>query len=350
LVEHLEPVHLVPSKTLGDAGLLLQNAAEWFGKDVANGDVCTDTIKTYIYKLRLFLDWCAETGLHPFEATPDDIKTYRKLLVNGGILPSGAKIAKQSRATIQSKLSIIRAFYDSAVSRGFIGANPAHKILPPRNRSAAIPVRHFSTSEIDHLKEALPKGSTVRDLRDLAIFMLCMVEGVRRISISRANVEDVSYTDKGSKILVHGKGKDYYIYPSAETTDVLVRYLNASGLMTKSEQSKRDDRYETPLFMSFHKEDKNGNQEIRSERVTRNGVNDLVNRYLLKAGIKSSGRSVHALRHTCGFQVFQLTKDVKMVQQVLGHATMATAAIYSHTEDADSARITSKIEAFRNMR
>ncbi|QOX81051.1 tyrosine-type recombinase/integrase (plasmid) [Trichlorobacter lovleyi] len=316
----------------------LQNAADWFGKDVANGDACADTIKTYLYKLRLYFNWCSGRGLSPFDATRDDIKSYRQVLIYGGTMPDGTQLEKQQRSTIQSKLAIIRAFYASALSRGLVKENPAAKILAPRNRSAQKSIKHYSPTEVDQLKSVLPQGTTAQELRDFSIFMLCMVEGVRRVSVSKANVEDIEQAVDGPRILVHGKGKDYHIYPSAETMQVINQYLDVSGLSSKKGTT------ETPLFMSFHK----GGQD-RSARISRNGVSDVVNRYLMKAGIKTQGRSVHALRHTCGFYVYQLTKDVKMVQQVLGHSTLATAAIYSHTEDMAATRITGRIAAFKNL-
>lgn len=78
-------------------------------------------------------------------------------------------------------------------------------------------------------------------------------------------------------------------------------------------------------------------------RVTRRGLNHIVDGYLKKAGLKADDISYHALRHSCGYLTYKETKDIRAVQDVLGHANINTAAIYA-ASDHNKKRYTEKIK------
>jgi len=140
--------------------------------------------------------------------------------------------------------------------------------------------------------------------------------------VVRMNVGDLKQLDEPAecKILVRGKGKDSYIFPREETISMLAEYLAARGEM-------RPDAEGEPLFVSIDK----GNTPRR--RLSRIGLNGIVDQYFVTVGVKREGVSCHALRHTCGHLIYRETKDLRVVQEVLRHSSPATAAKYS---DVDS--------------
>ncbi|NJD37119.1 MAG: integrase, partial [Geobacter sp.] len=87
---------------------LIDQAAEWFALDVANGDARPDTIATYISHLNHWLAWCRVNGVNPGSASTTHIKAFRQELVK----------SEAAHATISLKLTTVRRFYDGAVSRG----------------------------------------------------------------------------------------------------------------------------------------------------------------------------------------------------------------------------------------
>jgi site-specific recombinase XerD len=300
---------------------LVNQAAEWFALDVANGDARPDTISTYISHLNHWLNWCRVNGVDPGSVTTAQIKGFRQELVQSGA----------AHGTISLKLTTVRRFYDGAVSRGLLEKNPVKDIKAPRKRTAdAEIIKCLSAGETERLFEAIPHDHRLKNLRDRAMAALMALEGLRRIEICRANVDDIEETETGVRILVHGKGKDGYIYPREDTVACIRNYLIQRGPV----QADKDGE---PLFVSLSKSDR-----VRG-RITRIGLSKWIDTMLAKAGIAKKGRGCHALRHTCGALLYQATRDVKVVQETLRHASIAMAAKYSHVQERGKARYTQSI-------
>ncbi len=301
---------------------LINQAAEWFALDVANGDARPDTIATYLSHLNHWLTWCRVNKVDPGRPTTSHIKGFRQELVQ----------SEAAHATISLKLTTIRRFYDGAVSRGLLEANPVKDIKAPRKRTAdAEIIKCLTAGEAERLFEAIPHDHRLKNQRDRAMTALMALEGLRRIEVCRANVEDIEETDSGIRILVHGKGKDGYIYPREDTVACIQDYLIQRGTV----QSDKDGE---PIFVSLGKSGKLG------RRITRIGLSKWMDTMLAKAGITKKGRACHALRHTCGALLYQATRDVKVVQETLRHASIAMAAKYSHVQDRGKARYTQSIQ------
>ena len=234
-------------------------------------------------------------------------------------------------STIALKLTTIRRFYAAAQSTGCIQYNPADGVKPPRERQAKEDtMKYLSAGEAELLFRAVPKSGTVKALRDKAIIAAMALEGLRAIEVTRACVEDIEALPGGGyRILIHGKGKDGYIYPREDTLQVINDYLSARGEII-------DDDQGTPLFTAV------GNRAGR-HRLNRDGLRDIIDSYLVKAGLKRSGLSCHGLRHTCGALLYQATRDIKVVQETLRHADISTASRYSHIVNRGEARYTKAI-------
>ena len=311
-------MEILPQPYAGEAEIALiqstdaiKAAAKWFRLDVANGDAREDTIKTYLSQIRQWFTWCKDQGVAPADAKTDDLKRYR-----GSLVDRGAK-----HSTISLKLTTIRRFYQGAVDRKLLQENPADGVKAPKDRSAYEKTKHLSAGEAELLFRAIP-GNELRALRDRAMLVMMTIEGLRRVEVVRMNVGDMKNLDDPAecKVLVRGKGKDSYIFPREETVSMLAEYLAARGGM-------RPDAEGEPLFVSIDK----GNTPRR--RLSRIGLNGIVDQYFVTVGVKREGVSCHALRHTCGHLIYRETKDLRVVQEVLRHSSPATAAKYS---DVDS--------------
>jgi integrase/recombinase XerC/integrase/recombinase XerD len=295
--------------------------ADWLHLDVANGDACSDTLKTYRGNFSAWLTWCGENSVHPGQATVENVKGWRQDLVVAGSKPS----------TIALKLTTIRRFYQSAVDRGILVSNPAANVRAPKERRAVKEqIKYLSAGEAELLFRAVPRDSEIKSLRDKAMIGLMALEGLRRVEIVRACVSDIGNDLEGLRLLVHGKGKERFIYPREDTARVLQEYLMARGTV------ERDDHGE-PLFVQIRK----GGTAMG--RISRTGMNKVIDHYLLKAGLKREGLSCHALRHTCGALLYQATRDVRAVQETLGHSNIATSAGYAHIIERSKARYTEDI-------
>ena len=295
--------------------------ADWLNLDVANGDACADTLKTYQSQIQNWLTWCSENSVHPGQVTIEDIKNWRK-----GLIDSDAK-----SSTISLKLTTIRRFYQSAVDRGLMESNPAANVRAPKDRRAKKEqIKYLSAGEAELLFRAVSSGSGVKALRDRAMIGLMTLEGLRRVEIVRACVSDIEGYALEMQLLIHGKGKERYVYPREDTAAALSEYLAMRGSVIEDEQGE-------PLFVQIRK------GENIEGRITRQGVNSIIDHYLLKAGLKRAGLSCHALRHTCGALLYQATRDIRAVQETLGHNNISTSANYAHIIERGKARYTNQI-------
>ena len=295
--------------------------ADWLNLDVANGDACIDTLKTYQNQIQIWLAWCSENSVYPGQATIEDVKNWRKDLVGSG--------AKSS--TISLKLTTVRRFYQSAVDRGLIENNPANNVHAPKDRRAKKEqIKYLSAGEAELLFRAVPSDGGIKALRDRAMVGLMTLEGLRRVEIVRACVSDIEGHTREMRLLIHGKGKERYVYPREDTAAALTEYLAIRG-------SINEDEHGEPLFVQIRK---GGHIE---GRITRQGVNSVIDHYLLKAGLKRAGLSCHALRHTCGALLYQTTRDIRAVQETLGHSNISTSAGYAHIIERGQARYTRQI-------
>jgi len=295
--------------------------ADWLNLDVANGDACVDTLKTYQNQIQIWLTWCSENSVCPGQATIEDVKNWRKDLVDSGAKPS----------TISLKLTTVRRFYQSAVDRGLIENNPANNVHAPKDRRAKKEqIKFLSAGEAELLFRAVPSDGGIKALRDRAMVGLMTLEGLRRVEIVRACVSDIEGHAQEVRLLIHGKGKERYVYPREDTAAALADYLITRGSVVEDEQGE-------PLFVQIRK---GGHLE---GRISRQGVNSIIDFYMLKAGIKREGLSCHALRHTCGALLYQATRDIRAVQETLGHSNISTSAGYAHIIERGQARYTRQI-------
>lgn len=300
---------------------LLPILADWLHLDVANGDACADTLQTYRRQIEMWLIWCGKRRIPVGRATADDVKAWRQELISAGAKPS----------TISLKLTTVRRFYQSGVDRGFIASNPAANVRAPRERRALKEqIKYLSAGEAELLFRAVPSNRRLKPCRDRAMIGLMALEGLRRVEIVRSRAADIEQHGEGIRLLIHGKGKDRYIYPREDSAQALMDYLAIRGPV------EPDDNGE-PLFVQVRKGDMPGG------RITRQGVNSVINDYLVKAGLKRKGFSCHALRHTCGALLYQATRDIRAVQETLGHCNISTSAAYAHIIERGRARYTQEI-------
>lgn len=293
-----------------DPQAVLERAfAAFLRLDVANGDAAPDTLRGYRAQAAAWLAWCREQGRDAATAGVDDVKHYRQALVARGCRP----------ATIAHKLAILRRLYQAAVAAGLRPDNPAVGVRPPRAKRAAEDVRCLAEGELALLLRAVPGDGSVGALRDRALLALLGLQGLRTVEIERANVDDFQARGEHRALLVHGKGHDRLLYLRPAVAEALVAYLAARAAPLPDERG-------APLFTAI------GNR-AGGRRLSRRGVRQIVDRCLQAAALKREGISNHALRHTAATLAYQYSRDLRAVQDMLGHADPRTTARYARIVD-----------------
>ncbi len=307
----------LPSSSLNSVSQadLLEVFADFLAIDVSAGDAATDTLITYRRQLQQFLLWCESCGLHPAQITADQIKRYRRWLIDS---------RKFKPATVALKLSVVRRFYQAAQERGLISTNPAASISPPKpKRDTTANINYLEKEEVTALLAAIPDDQSLKTVRDKALIAIMALEGPRTVELHRANIEDVVKQGNNYGIRVEGKRSIRIVPLTPELANLLLNYLTLRT--EKGERLKPS----SPLFIAV------GNR-AKGQRISRRGIRLIVDSYLNETALKyMPGRviSTHSLRHTAGTLALRSGAELRQVQDLLGHADPRTTAIYAHVAD-----------------
>lgn len=268
----------------------------------ANGDASPDTIKAYVRAARFLINWTKTHSKNIETFTGEDAREYVYDMYQQG----------SKRDTVNQRIAGARAFYRTAIAIGeFTADNPFNAIKGKLSDPDAAQTKYFTPEEVQKIYD------TCQTDRDRAIILLMAVEGLRTIEVVRLKVQHVDF--KNARILVHGKGNhNDFIYPSDKTLSTLNVVI---GTATAGE-----------VFRN----------ELDGSPITRDGIRYIVNSILRRAGLKKNGNSCHALRHSCGTNLYAATKDIRLVQETLRHQSPQVTARYSHVVNRRNA--TSVIE------
>ena len=216
---------------------------------------------------------------------------------------------KNQKSTIARKLSALRSFFRFLVKRGAIDTNPAESVLTPK-RGKAVP-RYLPVDEVFRLLDGV-KGESVLALRNRAILETLYSTGVRVAELAGMDVGDVDF-DKGF-VRVIGKGNKERLTPIGEKALACIRaYLDKRG---KAGESGINGS--APLLVNS-----------RGGRLTTRSIARLLEKVVRQLGVMHPV-SPHGLRHTFATHMLDAGADLRIVQELLGHASLTTTQRYTH--------------------
>lgn len=237
----------------------------------------------------------------PEQADRDAIERYLASLRADG----------RAGSTIARRLAALRAFYRHEQLIGARLDNPAAEIPSPR-RVRRLP-RTLSASEAERLVDAAA-GTTPRALRDSALVELLYGSGLR---VSEAVGLDVAAVDLDERLVVClGKGGKQRVVPIGRSAAEGVRRYLARG------RPYLDRRHRPELFLN-----------AKGGPLTRAGVFFLLRRIAEQAGLEPARVHPHLLRHSFATHLLEGGADLRSVQEMLGHANLATTELYTHVTD-----------------
>lgn len=267
------------------------------------------TIKSYQHDLRkfdLYLVRRLGNRFLPGDVSRDDIRDYLIWLSEvGHRKPNGP--SARARA-----LAAIRSFFKYAHRAGLLRDNPAADIALPKIRVGEI--RALSQDECGRLLRVVETNrSPFRKLRDRAIVVTFLLTGARLREIVQLDKGDVDLHQ--STIRLHRKGGEVNVLPLADSAKIeLKAYLK---------QRRRRSRTRA-LFIS-----------CRNRRISRGTVWYLVKKYLKKSRIKTHGMGPHALRHTFATLLLNQGENLRVIQSLMNHKSLATTARYLHSRSQE---------------
>ncbi|MDY6295080.1 MAG: tyrosine-type recombinase/integrase [Schwartzia succinivorans] len=285
---------------------------------IASGQPSRDTLKSYASSIDQFLEWCRDNKRSPLSFHDYQMRYYFSWLFKKGYKKSSMAI----------KMVHVRCFFIAAVKIGLIKENPCRDIHIP-NAQPEERIFFFTPDQLYEICRAFDdeKNDFLR-CRDTSILCLMGAEGLRNVEIHRMNRQDINW-ENGS-IFIRGKGHSRYIYPCASTMKFLSDYLEYCPTPDKTGEPF------TPMFIC----DCNRNGR---KRISRNGIRFIMNKALEKTGYKKPGISCHVFRHSTGTNLYAATKDLRLVQETLGHRDPKTTARYAHIQERMTKRVTEQI-------
>lgn len=256
------------------------------------------TVDAYARDLRDLEAWLDGA---PEAASPEQLAGYVARLRADGL----------ASTTIARRVAALRSFYRHQVLLGARRDNPAAELELPRRRRA-LP-KTLSPGEVERLIEAAT-GTTPRTMRDRALVELLYGAGLR---VSEAVGLDRASVDLERRFVrCIGKGSKERIVPiGREAVDALRRYL-AHG------RPYLDKRHRPELFLN-----------AQGGALTRAGAFLILRKLAEAAGLDPARVHPHLLRHSFATHLLEGGADLRSVQEMLGHADLATTELYTHVTD-----------------
>lgn len=217
---------------------------------------------------------------------------------------------KNKKSTIARKLASIRTFFQFCIKMKWMEDNPAKVVATPKQEKH---VPSFLSE--DEMAEFLdiPDSNQPLDLRDKSALELLYATGIRVSELVRINLEDVDFTER--LIRIRGKGKKERIVPfGKKAEDSLGSYIRARRQLCKGEG---DD---AALFLNY-----------RGERLTSRSVERIVDKYIRVTAMQRK-ISPHSLRHSFASHLLSRGADLRVIQELLGHESLATTQKYTHLD------------------
>jgi integrase/recombinase XerD len=262
-----------------------------------------NTLEAYRCDLLQFGAFLDRRDVDVLEAEHGDLAAFLDELAGGqGERPPVAP------ATLQRKAACLRSFFRHLRREDILDRDPTADLRAPR-KSQRLP--HVLTrAEVGRLLAA-PRGTDAAALRDRALLELMYACGLRASEATGLEIGDVDL--RHGVLRARGKGSKERLVPvGREAVGAVRAYLDRGrpGLVGLLDQSK--------LFVNH-----------RGGQLTRQGLYKIVQRHALAAGLEGK-MSPHTLRHTFATHLLAGGCDLRAVQEMLGHADIATTQIYTH--------------------
>jgi len=259
--------------------------------------------------LKQFLAWLEERDItDPKAVTEADIQDYKMYLRKEHRTPRDTPLAE---STYESHLAAIAGFFKWLEKSGQILLNPA----PPRWSKKPKPLKLpqiMTEEEALRVLESCPIN-TPAGLRDRAILEVLYSTGVRRSELARLDIRDFS-AEKEELTIVQGKGKKDRVVPLGEFALTFTQgYLKLVRPWLAAVPS------EEALFLNSR----------TGERMSDETLYYLVKKAARRAGIKKRV-TPHTFRHSMATHMLRNKADLRHIQAILGHESLASTEVYTH--------------------
>lgn len=261
------------------------------------------TVESYRRDLDFFFDYIGQEGVLMDKVDKMVIRDFESVQLRKGV---GAR-------SLQRRMSACRQFYNYLQQNGIIAINPFKQVRAPKK-----PVRYpdvLTNEQVTSLLNANAKRTDYFALRDQAILELMYASGMRASEVISFRQREVDFRSR--MIRVFGKGDKERLVPISKTAVMVMQeYLKKQRpeLVAKHRSIRRGDAF----FLNE-----------RGENLTTRGLEYILRQVEAKTG-SYFGLHPHVLRHTFATTLLDNGADLRLIQELLGHASLNTTQIYTH--------------------
>lgn len=223
---------------------------------------------------------------------------------------------KLSSASIETQLASIRIFFQFLLENMTIPFNYARLVTPPKKQKRLPKV--VEAELLSQILDRRPEDDF--EVRDLAILELVYSSGLRLAEVTDLDVSNINF-DEGLVLVIDGKGGKDRLVPMGDTAIsslrewLAIRYVWVESSL--GEESALVNQV-GPLFISK-----------RGGRLTDRQISRRIKGYAEKGGVNINLHP-HLLRHSMATHILESSQDIRLVQELLGHADISTTQVYTH--------------------
>ncbi len=265
--------------------------------------VSPHTLRNYLSDLSQFSTFLK--NLFPRGVEPGQIDTITLRAYLGYLHQQGL-----TRSSVGRKLAALRAFFRFLHREGRITSNPARALFTPR-QSKKVP-RFLTEEEVGRILEDVPQkmGNTFGAIRDNAMVELLYATGLRASELVGLDLDRLHLEERIVRVI--GKGDKERIVPFGEpAARALEVYLSAR-------RSTFPGSVEMGVFLN-----------LKGTRLTSRSLQRVVHGRVVRAPLDKDA-SPHTLRHSFATHLLSRGADIRVIQELLGHASLSTTQKYTH--------------------
>ncbi len=268
---------------------------------IAEKNFSPNTATAYVSDILSFLIWMDNESCE--EVTFEKVRDYMHFIQK----------FNYKKTTISRKIASLRTFYKYLYRERKVESNPAMNLNNPK-RPKSLP-KFLTPDEVEEILNGI-KIDTPSGYRNRTILELLWASGMRVSELSGLNFGDLNL--KENEIRVFGKGsKERIILISDRAKTFLERYIEtARDLIPKGYEVSEDET--SPVFIN------NTGYRLQT-RTIRNVINDTVEKIHLPKHV-----TPHVFRHSFATHLIENGADLRIVQELLGHASISNTQIYTH--------------------
>ena len=280
--------------------------------------------KEFIEGFKTYLDVEKNFSEHTLDAYCSDIVSYILWLNNTSCIDVDFNKLREylhfiqrfdyKKTTIARKTASIRTFYKYLFREKYIDSNPAISLSAPK-RPKSLP-KFLTTEEVEKILNNV-KINTPAGFRNKVILELLWATGMRVSELSNLNFGDLNLEE--NEIKVFGKGsKERIVLISDRAKGYLLQYINTARKLIAPEYNTGIINDDSPLFIN--------NTGFRLQNKTiRKAINEVVEKIELTKKV-----TPHVFRHSFATRLIENGADLRVVQELLGHAGISNTQIYTH--------------------